>query len=166
MAARLLTQRAHLDEAARLIRGIPGPVFEIGLGKGRTYSHLRLLLPEREIYCFDRELHAAPADTPPRDYLMLGEFEQTLPKAAARIGAPVALAHCDFGSRHPQRDARAAAALAELLPGIMAAGAIVLSDRPLASRRLDRITAPAVAPANDLPAWNYYCYRVAAARTT
>ena len=38
---RLQAQRACLDRAAELVRDLPGPVVEIGLGNGRTYDHLR-----------------------------------------------------------------------------------------------------------------------------
>jgi hypothetical protein len=45
---RLEAQRACLGYAAAQIRAIAGPVLELGLGNGRTYDHLRELLPERE----------------------------------------------------------------------------------------------------------------------
>ncbi len=78
MIARLTTQRRALERAAEEIGGLPGPVLEIGLGKGRTYSHLRKLFPERTIIAFDRDLHA-PADAAPAgDDLVLGDFRDTL----------------------------------------------------------------------------------------
>ena len=49
---RLEAQRACLEYAAGQIRDLPGPVLELGLGNGRTYDHLRELLPEREIFVF------------------------------------------------------------------------------------------------------------------
>ena len=61
---RLEAQRACLDHAARAIAGLPGPVLELGLGNGRTYDHLRELLPEREIFVFERQLAAHPASMP------------------------------------------------------------------------------------------------------
>ncbi len=51
---RMLAQRACLNWAAEAVAGIAGPVLELGLGNGRTYDHLRELLPEREIYVFER----------------------------------------------------------------------------------------------------------------
>ena len=42
---RVQAQLACLDEAARVIAGIPGVVFELGLGNGRTYDHLREVTP-------------------------------------------------------------------------------------------------------------------------
>ena len=45
MIDRLIAQRMLLADAARLIAGRPGCVFELGLGSGRTYDHLRNLFP-------------------------------------------------------------------------------------------------------------------------
>jgi hypothetical protein len=160
MAARLLAQRGYLGEAVRLIANIPGPVFEIGLGKGRTYSHLRAALPDREIYCFDRELHAPAEETPPVTHLFLGEFHDTVPQAAARLGVPIALAHCDFGTRHRSVDQEVGDFLAGVLPAIMAAGAVVASDRALSARRLEPVGMAGDSAMCGLPAWPYHLYRV------
>ena len=162
LAARLLAQRAFLAEAARRIAAIPGPVFEIGLGKGRTFDHLRRLLPERAIYCFDREHHAPPEESPAPEFLVLGEIQETLPALAARLGAMAALAHCDIGTRKPQRDMAFARYLAAALPDFMARGAIVLGDRPMDSPRLEPLPAPAIARPDGIAAWPYYLYRVTA----
>ncbi len=51
---RLKAQRACLGLAAELIRDVPGPLLELGLGNGRTYDHLREIMPGREIYVFER----------------------------------------------------------------------------------------------------------------
>jgi hypothetical protein len=162
LAARLIAQRAYLAEAARRIASIPGPVFEIGLGKGRTYDHLHRLLPGRAIYCFDREHHAPPEESPPAEFLVLGEIQQTLPALAARLGAKAALAHCDIGTRKPARDMEFARYLAATLPDFMAPGAILLGDRPMESPRLEPLPAPDFARPDGIAAWPYYLYRVAA----
>ena len=161
LAARLIAQRAYLAEAARRIAGIPGPVLEIGLGKGRTYDHLRRLLPDRAIYCFDREHHAPPEESPPAEFLVLGEIQATLPALAERLGAKAALAHCDIGTRKPARDMKFARCLAATLPGVMAQGGIVLGDRPMESKHLEPLPAPAYARPEGIAAWPYYLYRVA-----
>lgn len=162
MAARLLTQRAFLAEAARLIAAVPGPVFEIGLGKGRTYDHLRRLLPEREIYCFDRELHAPASESPPAEHLVIGEIRDTLPALAARLGRKAALAHCDIGSRNLERDMAFARDLAAALPPLLAPGAIVLGDRPMDAPGLEPLPAPAFSLPPGLEPWPYLLYRVRA----
>ncbi len=160
LAARLLAQRAHIQAAAALIENVPGLVFEIGLGKGRTYSHLRALFPDREIYCFDRELHAPPQERPPRNRLILGEFRRSLTAAAARLGTPIAFAHCDIGTRRPDRDRALARYLAATLPRFMTPNGIVAGDRPMASRQLRLLPSPAVERPRDIPLWPYYLYRV------
>ena len=58
---RLEAQRACLDLAARRSPICRGPVLELGLGNGRTYDHLRELLPLREIFVFERDVRAHPA---------------------------------------------------------------------------------------------------------
>jgi hypothetical protein len=161
-AARLLAQRAYLADAARRVADIPGPVFEIGLGKGRTYDHLRRLLPGREIYCFDREHHAPADESPPPDRLVLGEIQETLPALARRLAEKPALAHCDIGTRKPARDMAFAHYLASTLPALMARGGIVLGDRPMESPKLEALPAPRYERPEGIAAWPYYLYVVIA----
>ncbi len=129
---RLEAQRACLDWAVDAVRDLPGPVFELGLGNGRTYDHLRSRFGgSREIFVFDRRLAAHPTCIPDWDHVFLGDFRETLPVAVARFAGQVALVHADIGSG----DAAATAALAPWLgPALRPAlrdGAIVLSDQPL-----------------------------------
>jgi hypothetical protein len=159
-AARLLAQRAYLAEAARLIAAVPGPVFEIGLGKGRTFDHLRGLMPDRAIYCFDREHHAPASESPPPERLVIGEIQETLPALARRLDARAALAHCDIGTRKPERDMAFARYLAAALPPLMAEGGIVLGDRPMESPRLKPLPLPAYLRPEGIESWAYYLYRV------
>lgn len=132
MIARLSVQRAYLDHAANVIADIPGPVFEIGLGKARTYDHLRHLLPDRRIYAFDRSVHCPPTAVPPDEFLVLGDFSQTLSDARDQFEGQVALAHCDTGSEDLARDAAQAAWLADLVEPLVCRGGVILSDRLLA----------------------------------
>jgi hypothetical protein len=128
---RITAQRDCLNAAVELIRDVSGPVLEIGLGNGRTYDHLRSLLPAREIFAFDRQLNAHPKSVPAAAHLILGEFTATLPTALIRIGAPAALAHADFGSGDPQATAMLAAWLGPALVPLMAPGGIVAADQSL-----------------------------------
>src|SRR5215211_6470077 len=89
---RLEAQRACLDHAVQLIAGMPGHALELGLGNGRTYDHLRSRLTGRDIYVFDRRVAAHPDCVPPADRLFLGDFLDTLPLAARRLGATSVLA--------------------------------------------------------------------------
>ena len=157
MIARLQTQRACLSAAVTLIGGAPGVVLEIGLGKGRSYDFLRETLPEREIFAFDREVHAPPDAVPDAAHMFLGEFAETLPAAARQLGQTAVLAHADFGTEEAEKDRPTAVLLADLLPPLLRANAVVLSDRdlPMAAGRSLSLPAGAAAP--------YFMYRISVA---
>ena len=155
MIERLLTQRACLRFAADAIEGLPGPVLELGLGKGRTYDYLRQARPDREIIAFDREIHAPPDCVPDAAHLVLGEFISTLPAFAKRPGPPAALVHADIGSEKPERDRRLAAAVAPLITALSQTGTIVITDRAMADEGWHSLPLP-----NDAGRWDYYIYRV------
>jgi hypothetical protein len=152
---RLEAQRDCLKLATELIADIPGPVLELGLGNGRTYDHLRGLLPGREIYVFDRRMAAHAACVPDERHLFLGELTTTLPEALARIGGRVALAHCDLGSGDVVRDRALALTTAPLLAPLMARGGIVVGDQDYGLPGWQSLTLPrGVAPGR------YFLYRV------
>jgi len=151
---RLQAQRACLDHAVELIRELPGPVLELGLGNGRTYDHLRERLPRREIYAFDRQVAAHPDCIPPAGLLIIGEVRETLPELRARIDATVALIHADLGSGDTEASRRQAAALAPLIAGLLRPGGIVVSDQALDTARLRPQSLPA-----DVKPGRYFLYR-------
>ena len=151
---RLAAQRACLDAAIEMIEVRPGPVLEVGLGNGRTYDHLRARLPQREIFVFERQVAAHPDCVPDQAHLLLGDFHDTVPTALARIQAPAVLAHCDFGSGDAAATAALAVWLGPALTGLLAQGAVVVSDQPLSPPGLTPLTLPdAVAPGR------YHLYR-------
>ena len=158
MIARLVMQRACLAHAATLIADVPGPVLELGLGKGRTYDHLRRLMPAREIFVFDRSVHAPLAARPDDDHLIVGDMARTLPSALTRIGGPAALAHADIGSEDEEADAANAVAVGRGLAGLMAEGGIVVSDRDLAVMAWTGLALPEAG--SD---WPYFMWRAAKA---
>ena len=128
---RLEAQRLCLARAASLIDGMAGHVLELGLGNGRTFDHLRELLPARDIYCFDRRLAAHPACVPDREHMFLGELDATLVEAAARLGAGAILVHVDVGSGDKAASLALGARLAGALPPLVAPRAVIVSDQPL-----------------------------------
>jgi hypothetical protein len=152
---RLAAQRASLDLAARLVAELPGPVLELGLGQGRTYDHLRSLLPGREMFVFERAASLPPELLPDAAHLILGDFRDSLAAAAARIGAPAALAHCDIGSGDAAASRALAAAVAPLLAPLMAPGAIVLGDQPMAQPGWTALPLP-----SGVAIGRYHLYRV------
>ncbi len=151
---RLQVQRACLNLMAEHVRDLPGPVFELGLGNGRTYDHLREILPGREIFVFDREVAAHPDCIPDPAHLFLGDFHETLPRAADRFGESVALIHADIGSANADRDAQLARAIAEFLPVLLRPGGLVVSDRDVIFAGAQVVPAPA-----SVAAGVYYLYQ-------
>ena len=129
---RLQAQRACLDHATDLIADLPGPVLELGLGNGRTFDHLRANLPDREIFVFEREVAAHPECIPDAAHLLLGEFRETLPTAAAHLDRPAAMAHADIGSGDVTATAALAAFVGPALAALLRPGAIMVSDQALA----------------------------------
>lgn len=160
LAARLLTQRAYLGVAATLVDGLRGPILEVGLGKGRTYSHLQRLFPGRAIIAFDRDLHAPRAAQPPPGRLIVGDFRETLPAARARIGGPAILAHADIGTEDLARDAALARFIGPHLTGLVGAGGVIVIDRALSAPGIDPVPGPAVELPAGLAPWPYFIYRV------
>ncbi|MDJ0934748.1 MAG: class I SAM-dependent methyltransferase [Kiloniellales bacterium] len=116
---RCQAQCACIERAAELMSELPGPVLELGLGNGRTYSHIREHLPDREIYVFDRQIAAHPDCIPDDDHIFLGEITETLPQAVKRFAGTIPLVHVDLG---PEVVREIAAQIPKLLsPGGIAA---------------------------------------------
>ncbi len=125
----MTAQRDCLALAARLIADVAGPVLELGLGNGRTYDHLREILPGREIFVFDRRVAAHPDCIPDDDHLIIGDITETLAGAGAVIGAKAALAHCDMGTGVAKTNEELAQFIGPALAALMAPGGIVISDQ-------------------------------------
>ncbi len=126
---RMIAQRDCLAAAALLIGDVPGPVIELGLGNGRTYDHLREILPGREIFVFDRRVAAHPDCIPDDAHMITGDITETLPGAGEVIGAPVALAHCDMGTGVAASNAELARLIGPALARLMAPGGVIVSDQ-------------------------------------
>jgi S-adenosylmethionine-dependent methyltransferase len=154
MIARLTTQRACLDFAAGLIRDLPGPVLEIGLGKARTFDHLRSLFPQRALFAFDREVHCSREIAPAPEQLKLGDFRKMLKEMGATFGTSVALAHADIGSHDRAGDAALAAEIAPLIGLLMRPGGVVLGDRAFDGQGWEILPLPP-----DATGWPYFIYR-------
>jgi hypothetical protein len=155
---RLQAQRACLDHVCRLIDDpgsfVPGPALEVGLGNGRTYDHLRHRLGARPIYAFDRQVAAHPDCVPEAPFLLLGDFRETLPAAAARIGAPAALIHADIGSGDETASRSLAETIAPALVALLAEGGILASDQPVVHAGLETLALP-----DAVPPGRYHLYR-------
>ncbi|MFQ6023837.1 MAG: class I SAM-dependent methyltransferase [Acidiferrobacterales bacterium] len=151
---RLEAQRNCLDLAADLVRGLEGPVLELGLGNGRTYDHLRALLPEHEIFVFDRRVKAFSNCVPDRKHLILGDIRDTLPAAVRRFRRSVVLVHSDMGSGNREASIRLAAFIASQLPGLMRPGGLVVADEDEAFERSNPVPLP-----DGVRPGRYFMYR-------
>ena len=130
---RLEAQRTCLDWAIDFARPVAGAVLELGLGNGRTYDHLRSRLNgSREIFAFDRQVAAHPDCVPDVDHLLLGDFRDTVPMLAKRLGRAVALVHADTGSGDGTASVAQARALVALIDPLLARGAAIVSDQDMA----------------------------------
>jgi hypothetical protein len=151
---RLEAQRACLNRAAELIRDLDGIVLELGLGNGRTYDHLRSLLPERDIYVCERRVAAHPDCVPPRQRLILGDMRETLVEARGWLSGRVALAHLDVGTGDIAANRALAAELRPLLSPLLRQSAVLASDPQLDSPELEPLPLP-----EGVPPGRYYLYR-------
>ncbi len=128
---RLEAQHACLEFAFKDIAEKPGPVFEIGLGHGRTFHHLRHHLPGREIFVFERQVDSYPDCTPDADHIFLGDIGTTLPAAAERFRGQVVLAHSDVGTFESSHNQAMSRLVSGALAPALVPGALILSDLPL-----------------------------------
>lgn len=128
MIRRLQAQRAMLDLARDELTNVPGVVFELGLGNGRTYDHLRETMADREIFVFERKIAAHPTCIPDDDHLYFGELLETLGSAVEAHAGNVALVHADIGGPEADHCARMTEMLNTQIGPALSPGAIVLSD--------------------------------------
>jgi hypothetical protein len=151
---RLEAQRACLDHAVELIGDLDGFVLELGLGNGRTYDHLRALLPDRAIYVCERRVAAHPKCMPPREMLILGDMRETLPAARGWLGGRIALAHLDAATGDAAASAALAAQLTPSIVPLLCAGAVLAAEPAIDSPDLEILPLPdGVAPGR------YHLYR-------
>ena len=127
---RMVSQRACLDYAAGAVAALNGPVFELGLGNGRTYHHMRHIMPSRDIFVFERAVASHPDSTPPEDMVLLGDVYDTLPQALERFGATAALIHADLGGHNAAKNDAFARNISPIVEPLLAVGGLmVASDR-------------------------------------
>jgi len=107
-----------------------GPVFELGLGNGRTYHHLRERVKTRDIFVFERAIASHPDSTPADDRVILGDVNETLVQALDRFGATASLIHADLGGHNRAKNDVFARKISPLVEPLLALGGLmVASDR-------------------------------------
>jgi S-adenosyl-L-methionine methyltransferase len=151
---RLQAQRDCLSAAVQLVQDQPGPFFELGLGNGRTYDHLREACPDRDIYVFERQVAGHADCIPDPSHLFEGAIEETLDQVLQRFAGRVALAHADLGSGHAVRDACTAAMLSTKLTWFMTRGGVIASDQELYLPDAETLPLPP-----SVQAGRYFLYR-------
>ncbi len=130
MLRRFTAQRDGLNWATKQIADQNGDVLDLGLGNGRTYDHLREIMPDRRIWVIDRVLQCHPSCIPPEQDFLAGEAEPMLEELHAR-GAQIIMAHYDFGMGIKEDDVAEAARLSPLLAKVMLPGGLIISGQPL-----------------------------------
>ncbi|WP_342643501.1 class I SAM-dependent methyltransferase [Rhodoligotrophos ferricapiens] len=151
---RVIAQRECLNAASAEIANRDGVVFELGLGNGRTFDHLRERLPRHEIFVFERRPAAHPKSTPDSDHLIIGDITETLPAAVQRFAGRVVLLHSDLGSGDLEENARIARFLSRAIPPLLAPDAIILCDPALDIPSTQRLPLPETVQKD-----RYYMYR-------
>jgi S-adenosylmethionine-dependent methyltransferase len=127
---RMVSQRACLDFAIASTADMGGPVYELGLGNGRTYHHMRERITDRDVFVFERAVAAHPDSTPPENRVILGDVNKTLVLALTRFGARASLIHADLGGHDREKNDVFARRISPLVEPLLAQGGLmVASDR-------------------------------------
>lgn len=133
---RMTAQRDILNHVRNALILPDGAVLEVGLGNGRTYSHLREIFADRRIVAFDRQFAAHKTLAPePQDFIE-GEIRNTGQKF---IGTDAALVHADIGTGYPEKDAVTLQWLPDMVVGMLVEGGIAVSGLPLAHPKLEQM---------------------------
>lgn len=127
---RLAAQRDGLEWAAELTKNLKGDALDMGLGNGRTYDHMREIMPDRRIWVIDRVLQCHHSCVPPTQDFLEGEAEEMLGRLASN-NAQIVLAHYDFGFGVKEKDVAEATRLSPAIARVMAPSGIIVSGQPL-----------------------------------
>lgn len=137
---RMMAQRAILNMLAEAGMLPPeGDVLELGLGNGRTYSHLCARFPARRIIAFDRAVAAHGTSIPPEGDVVLGEIARS---ARVFVGRGAALVHADIGTGYDARDTVTLQWLPELVAGLLAPGGYLASGLQMSHPALEPAELP------------------------
>ncbi|APE44541.1 hypothetical protein BOO69_14815 [Sulfitobacter alexandrii] len=139
MRRRLTAQIEGLNWAAKEVGALKGDVLELGLGNGRTYDHLREVLPGRRIWVIDREMNAHPSCVPPEADFLQGDADRMLDRMA-QAGTRLALVHYELGIGVAEADAVKSRSLSPLIAPLLVPGGLVISQDPLEG--FERIAGP------------------------
>lgn len=139
---RMVSQRACLDFAIAETQGMSGPVFELGLGNGRTYHHMVQYVTNRPVFVFERAVASHPDSTPPEDRVILGDVRETLPAALDRFGATASLIHADLGGHNREKNDAFARFVSPLIEPLLASGGLMVSSDRMYFESLTELALP------------------------
>lgn len=139
---RMVSQRVCLDFAINKTTGMVGPVFELGLGNGRTYHHMIRHIQDRPIFVFERAVASHPDSTPPEDRVILGDVRETLPAAVDRFGAAATLIHADLGGHNREKNDAFARFVSPLIEPLLAPGGLMVSSDRMYFDTLQELSIP------------------------
>ena len=125
---RMVSQRACLDFAIAETNALTGPVFELGLGNGRTFHHMRENIHGRDVYVFERAVASHPDSTPAEELTILGDVMETLPQTLERFGATATLIPADLGGHNRAKNDIFARAVSPLIEPLLAPGGLMVSS--------------------------------------
>lgn len=125
---RMVSQRACLDHAIAATAGMTGPVYELGLGNGRTYHHLKHRIAGRDIFVFERAVASHPDSTPDEAFIILGDVMETLPQTLDRLGPTASLIHADLGGHNRAKNDAFARKVSPLIEPMLAPGGFMVSS--------------------------------------
>lgn len=140
--ARMVSQRACIDHALALTAEMAGPVYELGLGNGRTFDHIRANVKRRDIYVFERAVASNPASTPSDEQLVLGDVFETLPMMLAKHGPIASFAHADLGGHNLKKNDEFARAISPSIEAVLAPGGIMVSSDAMYFEKLVELPRP------------------------
>jgi len=139
---RMVSQRACLDAAIAQTGAMPGPVFELGLGNGRTFHHMRERITDRDIFVFERAIASHPDSTPSDDRVILGDVNETLVEALTRFGATASLIHADLGGHNRKKNDIFARGISPLVEPLLAQGGLMVSSDRMYFETLKELPLP------------------------
>lgn len=133
---RMSAQRDILNHVRDMLDLPAGAVFEVGLGNGRTYSHLREIFGDRRVVAFDRQMGAHRTLLPDAEDFVEGEIRET---GQAFVGTNAALVHADIGTGYPDKDAITLQWLPDMVAGMLVEGGVAVSGLPLVHKQLSEL---------------------------
>ena len=139
-----------MDWSAKNIHKQRGVVLEFGLGKARTFDHMRKLLPQRDVYVFEREIAAHPDCIPHPAFQFIGDFRDSIPRAIEQLGRSAALAHLDIRTGQKNTSLALASKIAPCIEKLLCVNAIVVSDQKVERWRSYKLPLLAGIPENRI----------------